>query len=143
MMADFNSLNDSLHWCHRESGTPDFLYPCTEFTSEYGTPPRTRFPSELCMSTYEYGSWFSLRRSSNCFEESGTSRAIPPVDEKTSGSEHASLHFSDSLTIFLFLCSFMGSEKRHKFLVSIRGGARVKNVRQTRPPVLYSRNLWP
>ena len=24
--------------CHRESGTPDFLYPRTEFTSEYGTP---------------------------------------------------------------------------------------------------------
>ena len=33
--------------CHRESSTPNFLYPRTEFTSEYGTP--VRFPSELCM----------------------------------------------------------------------------------------------
>ena len=24
--------------CHRESGTPDFLYPRTVFTSEYGIP---------------------------------------------------------------------------------------------------------
>ena len=33
-----------------------------------------------------------------------------------------------SLSIFPFLCSFMGLVQRHKFLVSINGGPRIKNV---------------
>ena len=85
-------------------------------------------------STWEYGScFFTLRRSANLLKKVVHSRAIPPVDENISG---VYMPLSTSLTllsIFPFLCSFMGSVQCYKFLVLIWGGSRVKNVCQRRP----------
>ena len=86
-------------------------------------------------STCEHGScFFTLRRSANLLKKVVHSRSIPPV---------ASLHLSDSLSIFLFRCSFMGSLLHHKLLVLIRGGTRVKNECQRRPPASTPKTCSP
>ena len=92
-------------------------------------------------STCEYGScFFILRRSANLLKKVVHLHAIPPVIEKTCGV-NTPLSTSLILSPYTHFCSFMDSVQLHKFLVSIRGGTRVKNIHQRRPPVLNSRNL--